>query len=189
MSTLVELCLTLVIIGCFQSSLVSARQINITYLENCKDVDSHTATAYLREVDYHITEDGTCDIVHCKVEFTTLDTEPYALVMSLFKCPEAFMKTSCLDNPTIHEELLDCERLMNDDSGPWHMFSSALDGGQCGDQIGMFEMNFARLRLEHLIKYLDVYDANFNTFRLKMNFKSTLTGQVRGCADLDFTLS
>lgn len=188
MASLLSLTVNFLVIICALLNSASARQVNITYLNNCKDQDSHTATAYLRDVDYHITDDGTCDIVHSKVEITTVDTEPYMLVMTLYKCP-GYLTTPCLDSPTTHEELLDCDRLMNDDSGPWHMFTSAMEGGQCGDAVGMFGMSFARLKLEHLIKYLDVYDANYNSFRLKMNFKSTSTGQVRGCGDLDFTLS
>lgn len=170
-------------------SSVAARQVNITYLDNCVGEDSHTATVFLRDVVYHILEDGSCDIVHSRVDIQTVDADPYELVMTLYKCEQSNMKEPCLDNPTVHEEMLNCDRLMNDASGPWHMFTSAMEGGQCGDVVGIFEMSFARLKLEHLIKYLDVYDANFNTFRLKMYFKSTLTQQLRGCGELDFTLS
>lgn len=177
----------LVIVLC--GSKVSGRQVNITYLGNCQDIDvKGEATVFLRNVDYHITDDGTCDIVHGQLDITTVDAEPVELVMSLFKCQEKNMATPCTLNPTVHEELLNCDRLMNDDSGPWHMFTSAMDDGQCGDKIGLFVLSFARLRLEHLMKYLDVYDADYNTFRLKMLFTSTLTNTVRGCGELDFSL-
>lgn len=183
-----KIALIVTLVVCFCGSPVSARRVNITYLGNCQDLDTSAATVFLRDVDYHLADDGTCDIVHGKLDVTTVDADPIELVMTLFKCPEANMATACSLNPTVHEELLNCDRLMNDDSGPWHMFTSAMDDGQCGDKIGLFTLSFARLRLEHLMKYLDVYDADYNTFRLKMFFKSTMTNTVRGCGELDFTL-
>lgn len=189
MVNLLKVSLCLMVITVFFFSPTSARRVNITYLDNCKDEDSKKAAVFVRDIDYHVLEDGSCDIVHCKVEITTLDPEPLNLLMTLFKCSQTDMGAPCQANPTNHEEMLNCDRLMNDDSGPWHMFTSAMEGGQCGDKIGVFGMSFARLRLEHLMKYLDVYDANYNTFRLKMNFMSTMTNQVRGCGELDFTLS
>ena len=165
------------------------RLVNITTLDNCQDEPSNTATVFVRDVSYHVTEDGTCDIVHCSIDVTTVDTEPLELEMTLFKCPERGMTGPCLANPTKHDELLDCDRLMNDDSGPWHMFTSAMEDGQCGDKVGVFGMSFARFKLEYLMKYLDVYDASFNTFRLKMKFMSTQTKRMRGCGELDFTLT
>lgn len=166
----------------------TARRVNITYLDNCQDMGNEEPLVYLTHVDYHIDEEQMCDMVHAGLKVTTIDTEPTLLTMTLFKCEEAKMTTSCKENPVVHEELLDCYRLLHDDSGPWHMFTSAMDEGQCGDQIGVFPLSFARLRLEHLMKYLDVYDATWNTFRLEMYFKSTKENAMRGCGELDFVL-
>lgn len=175
---------------CFGASSVSARLINITYLNNCQDLGDEKPTVYVTDVDYHISEtDGLCDMVHTTLHITTLDPEPLELDMTLYKCEESNMKEPCVANPTVHGELLDCERLKNDDSGPWHMFTSVMDDEyKCGNKLGELKLEFARLKLEHLIKYLDVYDANFNTFRLKMYFKSTATNALRGCGEIDFTL-
>lgn len=166
----------------------TARRVNITYLDNCQDMGGEQPLAYLTHVDYHIDEDQLCDMVHAGLKITTVDTEPLLLKMTLFKCEDAGMPNSCKENPMVHEEFLDCHRLLHDDSGPWHMFTSAMDEGQCGDVIGEFPLSFARLRLEYLIKYLDVYDAAWNTFRLEMYFKSTKENAMRGCAELDFVL-
>lgn len=182
--------LTLCLVALLSIGGTFARQVNITYLDNCPGAGANgDATVYVTDVNYHFMEDGTCDIVHSMIHITTVDTEPIALEMTLYKCPGLNLNGPCLESPTVHEELLDCDRLMNDDSGPWHMLTSAMDDGQCGDKTGSFPMNFARFKLEYLMKYLDVYDANFNTFRLKMNFKSTLTNTLRGCGELDFTLT
>lgn len=171
------------------ASSVAARRVNITLLDNCQDLDPHEKpTAYLTTIDYHIDEGGYCDIVHGNVAVTSVDTDPLELNMTLYKCEEPGMKTPCMESPTYHIESLDCERLMNDTSGPWHMFTSGMDEGQCGDLIGNFPLSFARLRLEYLMKYLDVYDASWNTFRLKMYFESTRDKIIRGCIELDFEL-
>lgn len=181
--------LVLTILACFGSTSVFARTVNITFLDNCSDLDNEKPTAYLDKVDYHYADgDGTCDQVHGDLHVITVDEEPLELFMTLFKCDDPNMGSNCRDNPDNHEELLDCHRLMNDDSGPWHMFTSAMEEGQCGDKVGVFTLTFARLRLEHLIKYLDVYDKSFHSFRLRMYFKSTMTKSLRGCAELDFQL-
>lgn len=188
MALLVKVLISVFTVAAVTSS-VAARRVNITVLDNCKDLDPHEKpSAYLTAVDYHIDEGGYCDIVHGNVAITTVDPEPLLLNMTLFKCEELGMKEPCLGSPTYHIESLDCERIMNDTSGPWHMFSSGMDSGQCGDLIGHFPLSFARLRLEYLMKYLDVYDALWNTFRLKMYFESTRDNVVRGCLELDFEL-
>lgn len=156
---------------------------------NCQDVSEEPAV-YFGDVTYHISEvDGLCDQAHIALIITTIDPAPLQMTMTLFKCEESNMAGPCLGNPTMHEELLDCERLKNDDSGPWHMFTSVMeDDYTCGLKNGEIQLEFARLKLEHLIKYLDVYDKTFNTFRLKMYFKSTSTDSLRGCGELDFSL-
>lgn len=182
--------LALACVLCFGASTVSARRVNITFLDNCSDLGDEKPVVYLYNVKYHIdSEDGLCDIVHTHLNITTLDPDPLELEMTLYKCTESNMEEPCKNNPTVHEELLTCERLMNDDSGPWHMFTSVMeDDLKCGKKMGEFELSFARLRLEHLMKYLDVYDAEFNTFRLKMYFKSVKEQALRGCGELDFAL-
>lgn len=178
------------VVLCFGASSVSARRINITMLDNCRDLGDEKPQAYLTKVSYHIDpEDGLCDKVHCTLKIETLDSSDLELFIELFKCEGIGMDTPCNDAPTTHTELLTCERLMNDDSGPWHMFTSVMeDDTKCGKKTGEFELEFMRLRLEHLVKYLDVYDSTYNTFRLKMYFKSTGTNALRGCGELDFTL-
>lgn len=175
---------------CLGASTVSARNINITMLANCRDMATDPV-AYFTAVDYHYSdEDGLCDQVHADVVITTRDPSPLNLYMTLFKCEEKGMTVPCEQNPTEHEELMTCERLMNDDSGPWHMFTSVMeDDFKCGRKMGTIKLEFARLRLEHLMKYLDVYDSKYNSFSLKMNFFSTSTNLVRGCGELDFTLN
>lgn len=170
------------------ASCVSARRINITMLDNCRDMTELPA-AYLQNVSYHYDpEDGLCDQVHGDIVITTLDMDNFELIMTLYKCEEKNLDTLCTSNSVTHIEVLDCHRLMNDDSGPWHMFTQAMEGGQCGEEIGVFGMTFARLRVEHLMKYLDIYDATYNSFRLVMNFMSTSNLKTRGCGELDFTL-
>lgn len=174
---------------CFGASSVSARLVNISYLNNCQDLGDEKPVVYVTEVGYHIDDAGYCDSVKMTLKITTLDPEPIEMIMTLFKCEGEDMGSLCRDNPTEHTEMLTCDRLLNDDSGPWHMFTSVMEADQvCGKQVGEFELQFARLRLEHLMKYLDVYDSTFKSFRLKMYFKSTMTNELRGCAELDFNL-
>lgn len=53
---------------CFGASSVSARLINITYLNNCQDLGDEKPTVYVTDVDYHISEtDGLCDMVHTRL--------------------------------------------------------------------------------------------------------------------------
>lgn len=176
---------------CFGASTVSARNINITLLDNCRDLVDESPVVYITDVSYHIAEeDGLCDKVHTTIAVTTRDPSPLLLIMTLYKCEEVNMEGPCLSNPTIHEEILTCERLMSDYDGPWGMFTTVMeDEFKCGRRIGEMQLEFARLRVEHLLKYLDVYDATYNTFRLKMYFQSTSTEKVRGCGELDFTLN
>lgn len=185
-----ELFSVLVVILSFGSQSVSARLINITYMGNCQDMGGEVPTVFVTDVDYHISEvDGTCDKVHTTMKITTNDPSPLVLTLTLYKCEASKMNGPCLNNPSDHEEYLTCERLKNDDSGPWHMFTSAMPKGyECGDKEGEFKLEFARLRLEHLIKYLDVYDSNMNTFRLKMLVRNSGTNILRGCGELDFAL-
>lgn len=180
--------LVLAVFACCALTTVSARRVNITFLDNCQDHMDKNPTAFVQDVSYHFEEDGTCDQVHTDLHVITVDEEPLELILTLYKCEQLGMGTACVDNPVVHEELLDCHRLLHDDSGPWHMFTSSMKEGQCGDKIGVFQLSFARLRLEYLMKYLDVYDSNFHTFRLQMYFKSTLTKSLRGCGELDFEL-
>lgn len=177
------------VVLCLGAQSVSARLINITYLNNCQDM-TEQPVVYVKDIEYHISEaDGTCDMVHTTLMITTRDPSPLMLTMTLYKCEDSNMATSCMGSPTEHEELLDCDRLKNDDSGPWHMFTNAMpEEYKCGNKEGELKLDFARLKLEHLIKYLDVYDKTYNTFRLKMNFISTGTNSLRGCGELDFAL-
>lgn len=174
----------------FQCSSIDARRINITNLDNCRHLVDERAVVYATKVDYHVSEeDGLCDQVHMRLKIETVDPADLHLMMTLYKCEEATPAEFCSSNPTFHEEYLDCTRLIEDDTGPWHMFTSAMDPDYtCGKKSGEIEMTFMRFKLEHLMKYLDIYDSSYSHFRLKMYFKSTGTNALRACGDLDFSL-
>lgn len=134
---------TLFLIVCAHSvSHTSARLINITYLDNCHDDHSPGSTVFVRNVDYHYGDDGMCDMVHADLDVQTVDMEPLELVMTLYKCTEIEKIDSCFENPTYHDELLDCERLTNDSSGPWHMITAAMDDGKCGEKVRIGNSNY-----------------------------------------------
>lgn len=166
---------------------VAARHVNISLLANCDDTIDH-APVYLTKVWYEMGPENLCDTIHATFHVATIDLAPNELSMVLYKCPGGHIEDPCFDNPTEHVEHLDCDRFVNDDTGPWHMFSSSMSGSHCGDEMGDFELNTSRLRIEYLIKYLDIHDDDYHRFRLRMYFRSTGTDEARGCAHVDFYL-
>lgn len=164
-----------------------ARQVNLTRLDNCEEY-GQTAPVHLTSVRYDINPDtGVCDVIHGEFSVKTIDTAPKVLFMTLFKCaPDSTGK--CLANPTTHEEAMDCKRFVEDDAGPWHMFSSSMSGSKCGEEMGEFTLDYSRLKVEHLINYLDIQDDQYSRFMLKMNFMSTTTQESRGCGEVEFNL-
>lgn len=177
----------LILVACLSSGAVEARQVNLTNMNNCREYGI-SSPVHLTSLRYDVNpETGLCDMIHGEFTVMTVDTAPTHLIMTLFKCP-ADSEGSCESNPTTHEEHIDCERFVSDDSGPWHMFSSSMSGSKCGEETGQFSLDYSRLKVEHLINYLDIHDDQFSKFQLKMNFLSTATGTPRGCAEIEFNL-
>lgn len=166
---------------------VAARVINITHLFNCEDT-AFDAPVHLTEITYELDADKLCDTVHGKFDVKSVDTMPKELLMVLYMCEGGSIEEPCLQNPTEHSETIDCERFVTDDSGPWHMFAVGMKGTKCAEEVGSFELFYSRLKLDHLIKYLDIHDDQYTRFRLRMYFGSQQTGMARGCANVDFNL-
>lgn len=175
-----------IVIVCLNLPGATARHINITFFDNCPDTN---APVSVRDIKYHFSdEDGLCDRVHATVDIATIDTEPYLLNMTLYRCADVNLVEPCLSDPMSFTELLDCDRLWNDENGPWSMIAYSMDGGVCGDATGVFSMTFARLKVEHLMAYLDIHDDTYNFFKMKLDFQSTLTSETRACSEWDFAL-
>ena len=169
-------------------SVHGARVLNITNLENCQEFGDQAVVA-LTTVNYHIDPaTQVCDTVHGEFEVKSADVKPRILTMTLYKCPDHTLNEVCLSNPTSHEETLGCDRMLGDDSGPWAMFSKAIAGSNCGSKVGVFNMDYSVLSLDHLINYLDIHDNEFGRYRMRMHFHSTQTDSLRACLNLDFKL-
>lgn len=182
--------LACVLVGIFVNTCSANRVLNLTNLENCKEFGDEP-TVLLKGVTYHvIPETGISDTVHG--EFIVKSGEHFErkLTLTLFKCSANPQATEhCQENPTYHEEILSCDRLIGDSSGPWAMFSEAIAGANCGKDEGVFSMDYSTLKLDNIIKYLDIYDSEFGRFRMRMHFWSVRGNSLRACTDLDFTLT
>lgn len=168
--------------------LIDCRQLNITNLENCQELDQE-AVVRLKTISYHVVpETGVCDTVHGELEVKSADYKPRLLTITLYKCSDPQSSEVCLENAAFHEETLGCDRLIGDDSGPWAMFSDSIIRSNCGKSTGVFSVDYSTLKLHNLIYYLDTGHAEFSRFRLRMHFWSTQTNSLRACVDLDFKL-
>lgn len=107
--------------------------------------------------------------------------------MKVFKCP-ADSVGPCTSNPIVHQELVDCKRFIEDDSGPWHMFSSSMSGSKCGEAMGEFTFDFSSLKMEYLVKYLDLDDRSYSRFHIQMDVIDAITNELWSCGDMHFDL-
>lgn len=172
----------------FIASSTSARIVNMTRLANCDDHGT-TIPVYLISVSYdRDPATGICNTIHAKFNSTTEDKSDAIWKLYFYRCPAGdAMLAKCDSNPTVHEEAVNCKRFIEDDSGPWHFFASAMNG-KCGHEIGTFALDYQSLRMENLINYLDVTDSKYSRFHLKMEYKNGITRNTRACAELDFNL-
>lgn len=175
-----------VVLG-LSSAVESLHLVNLTSLTACDDPGMDPA-GYITESRPEINPDnGLIVAFHAKFNFTRVLSGPRTLRMTFFKCAKDTMGP-CNENPTVHEEVLDCLRFTEDASGPWHMFSTAMSGSKCGDVVGQFTLDFSALKIDHLVKYLDVDDEQFRRFRLKTHFIDIDSGDDVGCNDIQFDL-
>lgn len=161
--------------------------INLTRMANCDEL-TEKPIAYVIEARPEM--DPVTNLIkayHAKFNWTKVDTGPRIVTMIIFKCPKGSMG-SCISNPTVHQETLSCKRFMEDDSGPWHMYSSSMSGSKCGDEVGTFSFDFTSLKIDHLIQYLDVNDEQFRRFRINIIFESVETLATIACGHLEFEL-
>lgn len=164
----------------------SLHLVNLTGLSNCAD-EGLNPVAFLTEVRQEINPDnGICDAIHGKYNFTKVVPGTRVMQITVYKCPME-PKGPCTENPTFHEELLDCNRLLEDDSGPWHMYTSAMSGSKCGEEIGEFTLDYSSLRIDHLVKYLDIDDDVYRRFSMRTH-TFLETKEVVACVDMDFDL-
>lgn len=178
--------LLILVLSC--ASVRASRLLNITHLENCQEFEND-AVVVLQTINYHVDpETGLIDTVHGDFRVKAGDRKRRVITITLFKCADTASDEKCMSNPTDHVEVLGCDRLQNDDSGPWAMFGKAIAGANCGTQPGVFSLEYSSLKLKNLIKYLDIHDEDFGRFRLRMYFHSTQTQSIRACLDLDFKL-
>lgn len=172
---------------CISSAATAERLVNLTHLDNCEE-HGQTKTAHLTSVSYEINSNtGMCNTIHGKFRVKNIDTNPRILIIKFFKCPADNMGP-CNSNPIVHEESMDCKRFVEDDSGPWHMFSSSMSGSKCGEAAGDFTLDYSSLKLEHLVKYLDLNDRTYSRFRLVMDYIDAKTRETWGCSDIHFDL-
>lgn len=162
---------------------------NLTALANCED-ESLNPLAYFIEVRPEIDPDtGICIAMHAVYNWTKLATGPRLLQIDLYKCRKDLESQGpCLDNPTHYEELLDCKRLVEDSSGPWHMYTSSMEGSKCGEEIGVFKMDYSILKIDHLVNYLDIDDDQYRRFRIRTHFVDLDSRDVVACVYFDFDL-
>lgn len=181
-------CALLLLVAALSGRVRADRVLGITNVENCREFESE-AVVQLQKVTYHVDpETGVSDTVHGEFNVRAGDTQPRILTMTLFKCADPTSTEVCLSNPTVREEVLGCDRLIGDETGPWAMFSQAIAGSNCGKEVGVFSMDYSTLRLNNIINYLDIHDTDFGRYRMRMYFHSTQTDSIRACVDLDFRL-
>lgn len=140
------------------------------------------------DVVYERNDKGFTDILHGKyhvhVKADHKDTE---LIMTIFKCPKGTTGT-CKENPKEFIEKIDCERFLNDQSGPWYMFAPAMDTKNiCAETDGTFEFFRAHLSGKYLEKYMTVEEGSY---RIRMLYhlpgESMDLKNLRGCIEIDF---
>lgn len=172
---------------CLSCVSTEARTVNLTHLDNCLQ-HGQSRNAHLISVSYELDADtGICNTIHAKFNVTEIDTNPRIWKMTIFKCP-ADTTGFCNSNPTTHEELVDCKRFIEDDSGPWHMFSSSMSGSKCGEAIGTFSLDYSSLKLDHLVKYLDLDNRDYSRFRIEMDVLDAYSRETWTCGDMHFDL-
>lgn len=180
---------SLILLATYTARLASGDAVlTITNLENCQEYGDAAAVT-MTTVEYHkdpVT--GTSPTVHGTFLVKSGDFKPRILTITLYKCKDPASNEPCQENPVVYEETLDCDRLIGDDSGPWAMFSRAIARSNCGQSTGEFSMDYSTMKLQHLMKYLDIHDNEWGRYRLRIYFHSTQTNSIRACFDLDFKL-
>lgn len=170
------------------SAVQANRVLTITNLQNCPEF-LDDVVVLLGPITYHTDpETNARDTVHGEIEVKRGgDNLTRILTMTLYKCPDPSSDEPCLSNPTVDVENITCHRVVNDDSGPWNLFSNAVQKmGSCGEDVGVFSLEYSTLKLQSIINYLDPHDTDFGRYRLRMHYHSTQTNSVRFCMDMDF---
>lgn len=171
---------------CISDYASAVRRVNITKLDNCAAGSS--APMHLTELSLGTDPiTGLCDTVHGKFVVSAVDTSPKLWIMTIYKCP-ADTKGPCNDNEVVHEEEMDCRRFLEDTSGPWSMFSGAMSGSKCGEEVGSFSLDYSILKLDHLINYLDTDHDQLTKFRFEMDFLRKDNRALWACGSLEFNL-
>lgn len=177
-------------LGCvlYCISVEALHLVNLTGLSNCGG-DGLKPSVYLTEVWPEFNPDNElCVAMHGTYHWTKVMTGPRLLQMVFYRCPKD-SEVPCEENPIYHEEILDCNRFMDDSSGPWHMYSSAMEtGSKCGESLGEFALDFSSLKIDHLVNYLHIDDEEYSRFRIRTKFLDAESKEMVACANIDFDL-
>ncbi|XP_055597591.1 uncharacterized protein LOC129747406 [Uranotaenia lowii] len=177
-----------VLIGYLQ--LAYGLRTNLTMFGNCRDMDLayEKAPVSISKVSYDRDPDGVCNTMHVEYDIReSSEDEHFELVLTSYQCPLGVTEL-CKDNPQEFVESMHCDRLHSDDSGPWHMLTSAMtNGDRCGRVQGHFNIDAAVLKIKYLDKYIEM---GKGSYRVRMLFHvantDMSTKNMKGCCEMDF---
>lgn len=162
----------------------AARHVNITHFDNCEEFGK-TVPMYFTDVSHWVDNaTGVFNTVHGNLN-VTIPSMAGIYAMTISKCGQN-TTGACTSNSVVVEEPIDCERFRHDDSGPWHMFSSSNANSTCFEKAGIYSIDYTSLKLEHLVRYLDIHDDEFPRFRIRIHFITPKTRQTLACFNMDF---
>lgn len=148
------------------------------------------AEVEVKDVIYERNANGFADVMHGKftVHFDR-DHKETELIMTIFKCAKGSVGM-CKDNPTEYIEDLSCERFQTDKTGPWYIFSPAMDKRNlCAELAGEFELNGAKFEAQYLEKYMTIEEGHYRIKALYHLPHETMDiRNLRGCIEVDFDI-
>lgn len=143
--------------------------LNIVYQENAKKFVDTISGEFL----VHITAN------HAETE----------LVMAFYKCAKGSTGV-CNENESQFVEQVNCQRFLEDDTGPWHMFAPAMDERNvCAEIQGQYRITNATLYQKHLEKYMKIEQGHYRVKALyHLPGEDFSIRNLRGCVELDFDI-
>lgn len=162
-------------------------------MSNCIDTPLdylNDAEVEVMDISYVTNELGFNDVLNGKfVVHVRRDHKDTELVLSFFKCPKG-ATGPCAENQKDFVEQVDCKRFHSDDTGPWHMFSPAIDKrNPCAESMGKFDIIAAKIEARFFEKYMAIEEGHYRIKCIHHLPGETMdVKNLRGCIEIDFDI-